>query len=452
LARQFVLAGGAVTLVAMLLIGAVVTYLIEAAVTRNSAATTALYVDSVIAPLLPDMQRTEFLDESVAHALDETLAQGALADRLMSFRLWRQDGTILYADDKSLVGKRFALSDDLRAAFAGRMAAEFDQIEDPESAPKRASGVPLLEIYNPVLQPWSGKVVAVSEFYEMADGFQHDLRHARLMSWAAVAGATTAFFVLLSTIVLRGSRTIDRQSQALTERVAELSALLEQNRALHARVQGASRRAAALNENFLRRIGADLHDGPAQLIALALLRLDSPAFGMSALPEHGGDDEIASLRSTLEDALDDIRSICSGLVLPHIEEATLPQIVELAAAKHEARTGTTVRRALGPETVPLSAWEKICVYRFVQEGLGNAFRHAGGRGQSVAYRLEPDRLTVEVADEGDGFDPTRVRPGALGLAGLRQRVESVGARFSVETSAAGTRLSMTLAREEDQAA
>jgi hypothetical protein len=73
----------------MLLVGTVVTELIEQAVTRNSAATTALYVDSVIAPILPDLTTTEQLDDSVEHALDETLGQGALGRRLMSFRLWR---------------------------------------------------------------------------------------------------------------------------------------------------------------------------------------------------------------------------------------------------------------------------------------------------------------------------------------------------------------------------
>ena len=66
-------------------------------------------------------------------------------------------------------------------------------------------------------------------------------------------------------------------AQALTERVAELSALLAQNRTLRRRVQKASRSASAINERYLRRIGADLHDGPAQLVALAALRMDSEA-------------------------------------------------------------------------------------------------------------------------------------------------------------------------------
>jgi hypothetical protein len=94
LARQFLLIGGLVSVGAMILIGAFVAGLIEAAVTRNSAAATALYVDSVVAPILPDMQTNQMLDETVTRALDETLGQGALASRLMSFRLWRSDGWV----------------------------------------------------------------------------------------------------------------------------------------------------------------------------------------------------------------------------------------------------------------------------------------------------------------------------------------------------------------------
>lgn len=61
LALQFLALGGLVSLVAMVLVGAVVTSLIEKAVTRNVAATTALYVDSVIARLCPTCEQARFL-------------------------------------------------------------------------------------------------------------------------------------------------------------------------------------------------------------------------------------------------------------------------------------------------------------------------------------------------------------------------------------------------------
>jgi signal transduction histidine kinase len=447
LASQFLLAGGLVSLVAMGLVGAVVASVIEESVTRNSAAATALYVDSVIAPILPDMRTSEVLDETVAHALDETLGQGALGKRLLSFRLWRRDGTVLYSNDKSLVGERFQPNANLRAAFAGRLTAEFDRVDDFESKVERDSGRPLLEVYVPVLQPWSGEVVAVSEFYEIATEFEQSLRQARLWGWAAVAGAMLGLFLALSTIVLRGSRTIAEQRRALVRRVSELSELLEHNRLLGQRVQRASQRVVALNENHLRRIGADLHDGPAQLVALASMKLAGMSRAISA-SLVGSAGQLAAIRSSLDDALAEIRAICRGLVLPQIETLDTREVVARAAHAHEQRTGTAVELSLSEEPDTLGLSGKICVYRFVQEALSNAYRHAGGAGQSARSTVEGRRVVVEVSDAGPGFDPDSIRSGALGLAGLRERVESLGGSFTVETSEGGTTLRMALAPEE----
>ncbi|MCW8281661.1 sensor histidine kinase [Agrobacterium sp. InxBP2] len=448
LARQFLLAGGFVAICAMVVVGYFVASLIENAVTRNSAATTALYVDSVIAPLLPDMQTTQSLDDSITRALDETLGQGALGKRLFSFRLWRSDGTILYSSEKSLSGKQLPLSGDLKTAFTGRMTARFNRIDGVESDAERDSEKPLLQIYNPVLQPWSGKVVAVSEFFEVAHEFEWSLKQARLLSWLAVAAFTTIFFGLLSIIVLRGSRTIDSQRRALNDRIDELSALLRQNDALRARVQRATQRATSLNESYLRRIGADLHDGPAQLVAYASLRLDSPKLADPRTSAEEREASLTNIKTSLDDAMAEIRAICSGLMLPHIETDSLAELLKRAIVAHEQRTGVTVDLLLNETPAYLSRAAKICIYRFVQEALNNGYRHAGGIGQKVAQSSERSQVTVEVADEGHGFSMTDVSPEKLGLAGLRDRVESLGGVFHLFSSDRGTIVRMSLNIEE----
>ncbi|MCC2608474.1 sensor histidine kinase [Neorhizobium petrolearium] len=448
LARQFLIAGGLVSLAAMMLVGAYVTTLIEAAVTRNSAASTALYVDSIIAPLLPDMKTSQRLDDVTTRALDETFGQGALGGKVVSFRLWRKDGTVLYATpDKSIVGKRLDPGEDLLTAFSGQMVAQFG-FADPQDASERSRDDPLLEIYNPILQPWSGEVVAVSEFYEVADEFQQSLHQAQLRSWLAVFGVTLAFFLLLSAIVFRGSRIIDHQQQALTQRVTELSELLSQNKALHAKAQRASLRATALNESYLRRLGADLHDGPAQLVAYAALRVDSRLLTDPRTPHQAREKEVSTIKARLDEAMDEIRSICSGLVLPQIETAELPDVLKRAVDAHRQRTGLDVALSMtnGSKSLPPSA--KICIYRFVQEALNNGFRHGGGVDQSVRQTFDNGNVVIEVADHGPGFDPASVGPDGLGLAGLRERIESLGGTFNIFTSKSGTTVRMSLNVQE----
>ncbi|WP_164923801.1 sensor histidine kinase [Sinorhizobium fredii] len=448
LAKQFLTAGGIVATVAMLVVGAFVTSLIEEAVTRNSAATTALYVDSVIAPLLPDMQTTEVLDDTVSRALDETLGQGALGNRLLAFRLWRADGTILYANEEAMVGKRFELSPELQAAFDGQVGAQFKPVDELDNETERAANKPLLEIYNPVLQPWSGQVVAVSEFHEIANDFELSLHRARLMTWFAVAGFTLAFFIVLSAIVMRGGRTIEKQRLALKQRIDELSASLSQNETLRGRLQQASQRTTALNEQMLRRIGADLHDGPAQLLAYASLRLDSDAVMNPLVPAEKREREVASIKASLDEAMHEIRTLCNGLVLPQIETASLPEILERCIHAHKQRTGSAVDLSLSRPPDRLSPSAKICIYRFVQEALNNAYRHGGGVGQRVVQSIDGNRIRIEVADGGPGFDPNKVTPTSLGLAGLRERIESLGGTFELNAAAPGTVVRMSLGIEE----
>jgi signal transduction histidine kinase len=444
LARQFLIAGGIVWLTAMLIIGAVVTNLIREAVIRNSAAATALYVDGIIAPILPDLKTQSLLDDVTSRALDETFAQAPLRGRIFSFKLWRADGVLLYSTDKAQTGRQYSPSPALRKAFTGQIVAEFGLAEDPESEAERKLGKPLLEIYNPVLQPWSGEVVAVSEFYEVADDFRQSLNEAQTRSWLAVAGTGVVIFLLLSAIVLRGSRTIDSQQRVLAQRVDELSQLLEQNRQLRQRVQLASQRTTALNESYLRRLGADLHDGPAQLIAYAALRMESRFMRDPTTPPEARSEEIAAIKSRLEEAMNEIRSICSGLVLPHIEHVDLAEVIRNAATSHERRTSTPVALSLPDASPAVSPSAKICIYRFVQEALNNSYRHAEGKGQSISLDVEGHQVVVEVCDRGPGFDPARVRPEGLGLSGMRERIASLGGDLDIVSSSTGTCLRLRL--------
>lgn len=64
----------------------------------------------------------------------------------------------------------------------------------------------------------------------------------------------------------------------------------------------------------------------------------------------------------------------------------------------------------------------------------NAFKHAAGKGQSVSLRVKADQLWLEVADQGQGFEVAEAANGnRLGLAGMRERVESLGGSFFLES-------------------
>ena len=443
LVPQFLAAGGAVMLAAMLIIGAWITQRIEQSVVDNSAAATALYVESFVSPLSQELAASDALSTPALMALEEVFAKAGLAERIVSFRIWKPGGRIVYATDPEIVGRTFEPSEDLRRAWSGRVSASFGGLGDAESAREAELGVPLLEVYSPIREVWSGDVIAVAEFYEAAHELQRDLADARRASWLLVAGVFLASGLMLLGIVRAGGRTIERQRALLSAQVAESRKVAEQNRELRNRAVSASARAAAQAEKSLRRVSADLHDGPAQYVALAAMRIES------LLPDDGtGTGEAAAIRGALQTALAEIRSISRGLSLPDLERLSLAEVAERAVEAHRPHAAAEISLEIaGAEDAPVGASARICLYRFLQEALSNAARHAPGASVAVTLEAGPNAVRATVRDEGPGFDPvnsTGVRAdGGEGLAGLRDRAESIGGELGV-TSAPGDGATLVL--------
>jgi len=436
LAAQFVVTGSVVLLMGMAVIGIWVTDRIEEGVTRNSASSTALYMESFVAPLIGELTSSNELSPATRRSLDELLTNNELGRRVISFKIWKEEGLIAYSSHAEIIGQRFPTTPNLLAAWQGEVTAEFDTLEDEEDARERDRGLPLLEMYSPIRERHTGRIFAVAEFYATAETLNKNLLVANLQSWLVVALVTLMMLGALSGIVLRGSRTIKQQQIALEGRVNELSDLLDQNKLLSERLQRSSQRTTEINESYLRRISADLHDGPAQMLSLALLRLDAlePLFD-KASGESGQESEVQVVRGALTEAITEIRDICTGLTLPVLDDLSPKRLLNHVANAHMRRTQSEVVVDIQsvPETLEKSI--KICIYRFVQETLSNAYRHAGGHDQKLSCSYENGLLEVSVSDSGPGFAEAQgdFQSTGLGLPGLRERIESLGGRLRIHS-------------------
>ncbi len=106
-----------------------------------------------------------------------------------------------------------------------------------------------------------------------------------------------------------------------------------------------------------------------------------------------------------------------------------------AVRAHERRTNTQVVVKMNSVPEGVSVPVKITVYRIIQEALGNAYRHAKGKGQQVQIDCERQQLSLVVSDQGPGFDLTQTEDGDehMGLVGMRERVVSLGGTFHIES-------------------
>jgi signal transduction histidine kinase len=408
---------------------------------EDAGAAAALYMESSVAPLVQELAWSAHLAEETREKLDQLLAQRAISERVISMRIWRLDGTIAYSKWKELIGTIYPMSESFRKAAAGDISAGFDEHPDGHDAHERAIASDLIEIYAPVREAESRRVIAVAEFYARGDKLRAHVRREIASSWLIVAHVTFFMMAALWGIVVRGGRIIGEQRLQLSEQIGELQGLLAQNEELRVRLQRANTTAAAANERFLRRIGSDLHDGPAQLLSYSLLRLHKFAPIVEKNGAEKDRQELAMIREALGNTLREVRNISEGLALPELDQIPLAEVIELAISSHERLTHTRVERSLDVPIEVAPQALKICAYRFVQEGLTNAFRHAGANGQCVTARAN-GTLEIAVSDGGPGFDPGEPRTRGLGLAGMRARIEAIGGRFAVASSPGGsTRLS-----------
>lgn len=432
--RQFLAIGVAFFLLGMLASGSWLGRQLETSAVNRAAAISAAYTESILTAELADQPFDGTLAASAVRRLDDIFVEGPLHKKVVRFKLWGADGTVMYSSDAPQRGARFPVGGMLAAAFAGKVQARLTDLDQPDNAPERERWPQLLEVYVPLRigqdSSMTGAVNGVAEFYHSTDGLAREIRTAQAHGWQVIGAASLVICLLLWALFRRADETIVDQAQDLRLQLTQLRAALDENERMRGEVSAAGARTTALNEELLLRIAADIHDGPAQKIAYALMRFDDENDG-------AGIDRRApeAVREALRTALVDIRDIASGLGLPLVEPLTLSETVRRAARDSQRQFGLAVRIEVSEEigTAPLAV--KITAYRFIQESLNNARIHAPGSTPVVRAWREADDAWLEVTDQGQGFNADEPRrAGRLGLAFLRERVRLLGGSFVLETA------------------
>ncbi len=430
LAGQYLLASLLVLVFSMVALGAWVAQQIETSVLNRTGAITALYVESIIEPYLQPLATQSRLDSQSVAALTQLLEGTSLGRGIVAFKVWSPEGEILFSPNPLLIGRRFDIDEDLGQALKGEVAANLSDLQDAENEYERQHWNRLVQVYVPVRERGTSRIIAVAEFYQLPDELEREVAAAQRRSWAVVIAGALLTYALLAGIVKRGSDTIATQQSALRQKVRELSLLLEQNARLHDRIRQAAGRTTALNEQALRRISADLHDGPGQALALALLRLD--ALEERSPPDTPTCQDLAVVRRAVRDALEEVRAISAGLRLPELASLSVAEVAERAVRDVEKRGGAAAELRLEdpPRQAPLPV--KIALFRSLQEALSNATRHGGGVEVQARIWCAEGKLYLAVSDKGPGFEGQRVgAQGRLGLAGMKERAEVLGGCFEV---------------------
>jgi len=187
-------------------------------------------------------------------------------------------------------------------------------------------------------------------------------------------------------------------------------------------------RASEAVEDERRRIARELHDIVSHSLGVIVLQAGAAEQALERDPA-GTREMLRSIRATGQQAIAEMGTLLSltrGEPISSREpQPSLADLAQLVASTQDAGVSVTLRTEGEPR--PLPAALELSAYRVVQEALTNAIKHAGPATIEVVVRYQPDRIDLEVKDDG-----ARRPPGAgsrRGLAGARERVSVFGGRF-----------------------
>jgi signal transduction histidine kinase len=213
--------------------------------------------------------------------------------------------------------------------------------------------------------------------------------------------------------------------------LAQRAALAIENARLYEQAQ----QVAVLEER--QRLARELHDSVTQALYGVTLYAEAAARLLSSGEADMAADHLRELRDTAQEALREMRLLIFELRPPVLQKEGLVAALQARLEAVEGRAGLeTEFKVEGKGRLPLEIEEEL--YRIAQEALNNALKHAQPHCVIVSLRQAQRTVTLEVADDGIGFDPTTAREqGGLGLRGMEERAAQLGGRLTVKSRPGG---------------
>lgn len=230
------------------------------------------------------------------------------------------------------------------------------------------------------------------------------------------------------------------------------AALFEAVRRAEEELRKLSQMRAELQEESLRTLSRELHDGFGQVLTVVNMDL--------GLLERAVDLEPAAVRKRLHDAreqvtalLQEVRTMSQVLRPPMLDFGLVPTVAWYVE-KFIERTGIDVDVRLPPEETRLPPDVELLLYRVAQEALTNVAKHAHARHVDVELEVSAAEVTLSVVDDGIGFEVERFRRrpslAGVGLLGMRERVAYHRGRIDIRSRPqAGVSIVVTVPLESD---
>lgn len=204
-------------------------------------------------------------------------------------------------------------------------------------------------------------------------------------------------------------------------------------------------------EEERKRIAREIHDGPAQAMANMVLRSEIAERMIDRQEYATVKEELSDLKSAVRFGLEEVRKIIFNLRPMALDDLGLMPTLRKYVQDFEDRTKIHIRFEVSGLEARLPSAMEVAVFRLVQEGLTNIWKHSKASRANVEITYQKHMVKVAVKDNGVGFSVEKLEAmiskgsSHFGVMGMRERVELLGGRMDIESEPnAGTKLTMII--------
>jgi signal transduction histidine kinase len=141
-------------------------------------------------------------------------------------------------------------------------------------------------------------------------------------------------------------------------------------------------------------------------------------------------DHLSELQILTGGALAEMRNLLVELRPGSLEHTPMPELLQQLVDGFSGRTKTPIALNIQNHN-PLPSEVRFVFFRLAQESLNNIIKHARASDVQVTYLSQPGQAQLSIADDGQGFDQTRVAPGHHGLEIMKERADKINADINI---------------------
>jgi signal transduction histidine kinase len=222
----------------------------------------------------------------------------------------------------------------------------------------------------------------------------------------------------------------ERQDEQLAAQKMHLEALERQEQLRKELLRNTIR----TQEEERARIARELHDEMAQTLTAFTLDIGTL---QNALPKDNGTHTILDRLQTLSRQMSQsMVQMVYMLRPPHLDELGLGTAMKYMLEQDFQRRGLKAKMEIIGNPTRIDPLVETVIFRVAQEALTNVLRHAETKEVDLRLEYRPENISLKITDYGSGFEPNQifVAPRGWGLAGMKERSESVGGKMQIHSS------------------